>query len=446
MWNCNLMDIRQTDLMPFKDLFYIYLKSNNIEIIEAGLFDFNLKIEFIAFKEPKIIHIDSNVFDKLNNLNYLWLDSVNCIKQDVSGSHDDVLGLIKKIKQQCIDPEFNQLDQLLKKLEIESKASISSANLESTEKSIKNSKFSNFEGFKERLDVIKTATATATTTVYPVMQPKPAVTSTVEESITELTAKLNQLESSQCGTNESFISIISSNDKLESSLNVLKSSQSDIHTACNELKLSMSNLESKIKDVQDQLKDSMTTSINGIDGKVNDLMTCQNRSLIQIDTKINEIQAAHARSDSLDSLTTQFIEFRSKTELSQDEMRGSMSDIEASVSNIKASQNEFKSTLIKLKTSQNEVKIALDGLRFDNSGDKLEALEGHFMEFKNENFNKFDKIEQELASTRHKISMNFDDKIKGIEKRLMKKFEDILDEKLEKMLENILKLGKSGTK
>ena len=79
----------------------------------------------------------------------------------------------------------------------------------------------------------------------------------------------------------------------------------------------------------------------------------------------------------------------------------------------------------------------MDDLKAGNSEnfvDKLEALDGHFMEIRDEESNKFDKMEKELIMRLHKISINFDDKIKGIEKRLMKNFEDVLEDKLAKIL------------
>ena len=79
---------------------------------------------------------------------------------------------------------------------------------------------------------------------------------------------------------------------------------------------------------------------------------------------------------------------------------------------------------------QNEMKMALNDIstnRHDNSEhmfltftEKFENLEGHFMDFKGE-----------IVST-------LDEKIKWVEERLMKKFEDILGKKFGNILETRL--------
>lgn len=78
---------------------------------------------------------------------------------------------------------------------------------------------------------------------------------------------------------------------------------------------------------------------------------------------------------------------------------------------------------------------------FKNVEEKLEnfgSLKEQLTEFEVKNAAKLDKIEQEFANTRHKITINFNEKIKEIEKRLVSKFEEILEEKLEKLIEDKL--------
>jgi len=465
IWTCKLKQIRQSDLKPFTELFYIYLKSNQIQVIEAGLFNFNPKLEFFEFHESNIIHIDPNVFDNLSKLRYLLLKPVNCIQIDVSNSREKVQTAIQKIKQQCVNLDFVDLNNKISTLEIELQTLNTEAfktNIENFEKILQKSKFSEFENFSEKLErlrIVSNENTTNTTSVSSTtQQPVTQLTSriqingpTTENSINFLSndvkllsTKLDDLKSSQCGAKNSFAEIKSSNAKLDKFL----SSQNEIGNTCNGIKLTLSKFEvgiSQLQSSQDQFKNSMANSISTVNDKVNDLISWQNQS----DSKLNDNQATQARifeasiTDSIDKLTSKFNDHKSKAEFSQDELKGKISEMEASISNVKASQNEVKSSLIKLRTSQNEIKIVLDELKAGNTEsfvDKLESLEGHFMEFKNENLEKFDKIEKELSSTRHKISMSFDDKVKGIEKRLMKKFEEILEEKLRKILDE--KLGK----
>jgi len=142
--SCQLKEIHQSDLKGFPNLVYFELKYNEIEVIEAGLFDFNPNLESIRFYlESKIIHIDPNVFDHLNKLSNLWFSSAPCF-----GEHIDVIKeIINRVKSNCSNAEFLSLDSQIKNLKIESKTLNSEdfhTKLETFEKTFNNSKFSNF--------------------------------------------------------------------------------------------------------------------------------------------------------------------------------------------------------------------------------------------------------------------------------------------------------------
>jgi len=106
MYYCDLKEIHQSDLKPFPNLVYFRLALNKIEVIEAGLFDYNPNLEFVGFWESKIIHIDPNVFDHLYKLSYLWLSTVPCINIDFYDSREQVKKAIKIVKSNCSNSEF----------------------------------------------------------------------------------------------------------------------------------------------------------------------------------------------------------------------------------------------------------------------------------------------------------------------------------------------------
>jgi len=58
-----LGQIHQSDLKPLINLTYFCLWSNNIEVIEEGLFDFNPHLQLLGLDKNKIIHIHPTVFD-----------------------------------------------------------------------------------------------------------------------------------------------------------------------------------------------------------------------------------------------------------------------------------------------------------------------------------------------------------------------------------------------
>ena len=91
----------------------------------------------------------------------------------------------------------------------------------------------------------------------------------------------------------------------------------------------------------------------------------------------------------------------------------------------------------------------LNGCLTDSQGkfvkleEKLESIEQHLTSFEVRNA---ERIEKELANTRHKITIHLDEKIKGIEQRLISKFNEILEEKLEMIFKDkMLKMFNAGS-
>jgi len=125
---CQLKEIHQSDLKPFPNLVYLFLFCNEIEVIEAGLFDFNPNLEVVGFREPKIKHIDPNVFDNLTKLRWFWFREVPCIDKNIDDSKDQVQEAIKVVKSKCSDFEFLSRDNQIENLETKSNLSITIQN------------------------------------------------------------------------------------------------------------------------------------------------------------------------------------------------------------------------------------------------------------------------------------------------------------------------------
>jgi len=149
-----LKEIHQSDLKVFPNLVYFYLVYNKIAVIEAGLFDFNPKLELVVFWESKIIHIDPNVFDNLNKLRYLWFEYVLCVDQNIFNSREQVQEAIKVVKSNCSNSEYLELDNQIKNLKIDFEILNSpefNVKLEIFEKNLENSKFTESSQLNDRI-------------------------------------------------------------------------------------------------------------------------------------------------------------------------------------------------------------------------------------------------------------------------------------------------------
>jgi len=114
---CQLKEIHQSDLVVFPHLVFLYLQSNNIEVIEENLFKFNPNLEALEIRESKITHIDPNVFDNLNKLSIFRFTGVPCINQNVDNSREKVLEAIKIVKSNCTNPKFSPVFKQIEYLE-----------------------------------------------------------------------------------------------------------------------------------------------------------------------------------------------------------------------------------------------------------------------------------------------------------------------------------------
>ena len=153
MHHNNLKEIHQSDLRPFKNLIHHSMAYNPIEVLEDGLFDYNLNLEVVGFEGTKIVHIGSNIFDHLYKLTTFWFGEVPCINQNVDHSRAVTLQLIQRAKQQCVNAEFTQLNREIESLEknlVSLSPSIFNEEFGKFSLRFTNSKYSRFSPLKER--------------------------------------------------------------------------------------------------------------------------------------------------------------------------------------------------------------------------------------------------------------------------------------------------------
>ena len=115
-----LKEIHQSDLKPFPKLIEFGINTNQIEVLEEGLFDYNPNLEYISLAHNNITHIDSKLFDSLTKLRHLYLQTNKCINK-YAQDRTTVVNLIKDVKVKCENLDYISIDQKLKFLESESK-------------------------------------------------------------------------------------------------------------------------------------------------------------------------------------------------------------------------------------------------------------------------------------------------------------------------------------
>jgi len=102
---CGLKEIHQNDLKPFPKLGYLDLNDNDIEVIEAGIFEFNKNLKLVWLKRNKIHHIDLNVFEGLTQLTNLNLVGNNCT--NLKGINaTEVEKVIHSLNSTCTNQEY----------------------------------------------------------------------------------------------------------------------------------------------------------------------------------------------------------------------------------------------------------------------------------------------------------------------------------------------------
>ncbi|XP_070497791.1 leucine-rich repeat-containing protein 15-like [Chironomus tepperi] len=150
----HIKEIHQADLKVFPKLESLDLCANDIQVIEAGTFDFNINLKVI-WLSSKIVHIESNVFTNLSSLSYLYLRLNPCIDKNAANSLTDVKALAQEAYTMCKDSTYTRLNYQLNNLESELSSRTFlrhfSQRLNNLTNEIKGSTFSNLTSFERRI-------------------------------------------------------------------------------------------------------------------------------------------------------------------------------------------------------------------------------------------------------------------------------------------------------
>jgi len=190
-------EVHQRDLKDFPKLMSLYLYTNNLEILEENLFEFNPNLELIYIGITKITHIDPHVFDKLIKLKTLYLISNTCINTYTSNSQTAVQNIIRTVQLQCTNLVYSNLEQQVKYLEFESQFLNSESlkdKIENLENEIKNSQFPNFFGENLKIlnaDLIKKVTISRINDVNDKMVDQATKISRIEDKLEQIIELIN---------------------------------------------------------------------------------------------------------------------------------------------------------------------------------------------------------------------------------------------------------------
>jgi len=100
--NCGLRKVTKQNLEKFSELLYLDLSYNQIEILEHGLFQSNKYLTKIILNSNKIRVVEGNVFNILQNIDYLDFRNTDCYSGMQDKRHE-IIFLVKQIETVCLN-------------------------------------------------------------------------------------------------------------------------------------------------------------------------------------------------------------------------------------------------------------------------------------------------------------------------------------------------------
>jgi len=116
-----IKEVSDADMAPFTKLKSISLPSNEIEVIEDGIFQYNTELEVISLRNNKIFQIYPKVFENLNKVTHLYMSSNPCTNEYISNDKSGVLASFDRIKISCSNAKFLNSNEKLVSLKKDSK-------------------------------------------------------------------------------------------------------------------------------------------------------------------------------------------------------------------------------------------------------------------------------------------------------------------------------------
>lgn len=110
----NLKYLERNDLKEFTKIRYLYLYTNQLEVLQSDVFQFNQALEYISFYNNRLMHIGSKILLPLTRLRTAYFNKNICIDKQAVMSEQGISELKLEIAQQCSDITDEDLMNMLK--------------------------------------------------------------------------------------------------------------------------------------------------------------------------------------------------------------------------------------------------------------------------------------------------------------------------------------------
>lgn len=104
IFNCSLKSIERSDLKPFEKIKELWLGNNELETLEADLFEFNPELQIIVFNRNRLMHVGYNILVPLPQLSKANFNDNGCIDK-YAGTRWQRQELEKQLKKNCLRPK-----------------------------------------------------------------------------------------------------------------------------------------------------------------------------------------------------------------------------------------------------------------------------------------------------------------------------------------------------
>lgn len=108
-----LKSLERNDLDEFAKIRYLYLYSNQLEVLQSDVFESNLNLEYVSFYNNRLTHIGSKLLMPLKKLKAAYFNKNICIDKQAA-SEQGMSELKLEIAQQCSDITDEDLMNMLK--------------------------------------------------------------------------------------------------------------------------------------------------------------------------------------------------------------------------------------------------------------------------------------------------------------------------------------------
>lgn len=95
-----LASIDIQDLKPFKNVIKLYLHSNELEVLDTNLFEFNVELRIVHLARNKLKFIGMNILEPLPKLEKAYFDNNPCINLQAASPHS-LAHLKAQINEKC---------------------------------------------------------------------------------------------------------------------------------------------------------------------------------------------------------------------------------------------------------------------------------------------------------------------------------------------------------